>query len=81
MEPELLKILRCPETHQELRVAESGMVDRLNRQIDAGTLKNRGGQLITEKFESGLVRDDGKMMYLIRRGIPVMLVEEAIPLG
>ena len=81
MELELLKILCCPETHQGLRVAESGMVDRLNREIDAGTLKNRGGQLVTEKFESGLVRDDGKMMYLIRRGIPVMLVEEAILLG
>jgi uncharacterized protein YbaR (Trm112 family) len=81
MEPELLKILCCPETHQGLRVAESGMVDRLNREIDAGTLKNRGGQLVTEKFEGGLVRDDGKMMYLIRRGIPVMLVEEAILLG
>jgi uncharacterized protein YbaR (Trm112 family) len=81
MELELLKILCCPETHQGLRVAESGMVDRLNREIDAGTLKNRGGQLVTEKFEGGLVRDDGKMMYLIRRGIPVMLVEEAILLG
>jgi uncharacterized protein YbaR (Trm112 family) len=81
MELELLKILCCPETHQGLRVAESGMVDRLNREIDAGTLKNRGGQLVTEKFEGGLVRDDGKMMYLIRRRIPVMLVEEAILLG
>ena len=52
----------------------------LNSQITAGTLKNRAGQLIREKLDAGLIRSDGKYLYPVRRGIPVMLVDEAIPL-
>ena len=78
--PDLLEILCCPETHQDLRLAEPGVIDRLNSQITAGTLKNRAGQRIREKLDAGLIRSDGKYLYPVRRGIPVMLVDEAIPL-
>ena len=81
MDAELLKIMRCPETHQELRTAEPALVQKLNQQIEGGTLKNRGGQPISEKIDDGLVRADGKYLYPIRRNIPVMLVDEAIPLA
>ena len=76
---ELLKILCCPETHQELRVAEPAMIEKLNQQIAAGGLNNRAGQPVTEKIDGGLVRADGKFLYAIRKDIPVMLVDEAIP--
>jgi uncharacterized protein YbaR (Trm112 family) len=80
MDAELLKILCCPETHQALRMADSVLVDKLNQQAASGTLKNRTGQPVREKLEGGLVRADGKVLYPIRHNIPVMLVEEAIPL-
>ena len=32
-------------------------------------------------LEGGLLRADGKVVYPIRNGIPVMLIDEAIPLG
>ena len=80
IDAELLKILCCPETHQELRVADSALVEKLNQQADAGTLKNRAGQPVKEKLDGGLVRADGKFLYPIRKDIPVMLVDEAIPL-
>jgi uncharacterized protein YbaR (Trm112 family) len=80
IDAELLKILCCPETHQELRTAEPELVQKLNGQIQAGTLKNRAGQPIKEKIDDGLVRTDGKYLYPVRRNIPVMLVDEAIPL-
>ena len=81
IDPELLKILCCPETHQDLHLAEPGIVERLNSQIGTGALKNRSGKQVSEKIENGLIRADGKFLYPVRRDIPVMLVDEAIPLG
>ena len=80
IDAELLKILCCPETHQELRVAEPVLLEKLNQQITAGRLKNRAGQPVREKLDGGLLRADGKFLYPIRQHIPVMLVDEAIPL-
>ena len=77
---ELLQILCCPETRQELRVAEPSLLDELNRRIGMGALRNRAGQPVTETMDGGLVRTDGRFLYPIRQNIPVMLVEEAIPL-
>jgi uncharacterized protein len=78
--PDLLKILCCPETHHEVRLAEAALVDKLNRQIAAGSLRNRAGQPVQEKLDDGLIRADGKVLYPIRRHIPVLLVDEGIPL-
>ncbi len=80
IEPDLLKILCCPETHQELRLAEQAIIDQVNQQIAAGVSKNRAGQQVPEQIEGGLIRADGKFLYPIRRNIPIMLVDEAIPL-
>jgi uncharacterized protein YbaR (Trm112 family) len=79
VDPDLLKIMCCPESHQTLREAEPALVDRINQQIAAGTLKNRGGQTVKEKISSGLVRADGKLLYPVREH-PVMLIDEAIAL-
>jgi uncharacterized protein YbaR (Trm112 family) len=81
IDAELLKIMCCPETHQELRLAEPAVIEKLNEQVSAGALKNRAGQPVQEKIEGGLIRADGKLLYPIRRNIPVMLVDEGIPLA
>ena len=80
IDSKLLEILCCPETHQDLRPAESALLDSLNRQIASGTLKNRAGKPVKEKIDGGLIRADGKFVYPIRQNIPVMLIDEAIPL-
>ena len=81
IDPELLEILCCPETHQGIALADASLVEELNHQIAAGKLQNRGGQPFVEKIDGGLVRADGKYVYPIRQDIPVMLIDEAIPLG
>jgi uncharacterized protein YbaR (Trm112 family) len=80
MDAELLKILCCPETHQALAVADPTLIGQLNRRVTAGELRNRAGQPVKEPFEGGLVRADGRFLYPIRQQIPVMLIDEAIPL-
>jgi uncharacterized protein YbaR (Trm112 family) len=35
---------------------------------------------VTEQIEGGLLRADGKVLYPVRSHIPVMLIDEAIPL-
>lgn len=77
----LLQILRCPETRQPLRVAEAGQIARLNEAIAKGKIKNRAGQSLTDTLDGGLVREDGLFLYPVRQAIPVMLIDEAIPLG
>ena len=79
MDATLLEILRCPETYQPLRVAERALVQSINERIKASALKNRAGQTLTEAIDGGLLREDQKFIYPIRGHIPVMLIDEAIP--
>ena len=80
LDPGLLKILCCPETHQPVSEADAALVADLNNRIDRGSLRNRAGKPVNGKFDGGLLRQDGKVLYPIRNRIPIMLVEEAIPL-
>jgi len=80
IDPDLLKILCCPETHQKVRLADPAVIGRLNRQIADGALKNRAGHPVQEQVEGGLIRSDGKFLYPIRHDIPMMLADEGIPL-
>lgn len=78
--PELLKVIWCPETRQRLQLAEAALIARLNQQIAAGTLKNRAGQAVSMPLDGGLVRADGRILFPVRRNIPVLLASEAIEL-
>jgi uncharacterized protein YbaR (Trm112 family) len=80
MDKELLDMLCCPETKEDVSLAEGGLIESLNRKIEAGQLKNRGGEVVKEKLESGLIRADRKVLYPVREDIPIMLIDEAIPL-
>jgi uncharacterized protein YbaR (Trm112 family) len=80
IDSQLLEILCCPETKQDVALAPTDMIDSLNARVEAGTLVNKAGQPVREKLDGGLVRADGAVLYPIREDIPVMLVEEAIAL-
>jgi len=77
---DLLEILVCPETQQPVSVASADLITRLNGEIDAGTLRNRGGEAVSGAIEEGLLREDGKVLYPVEDSIPVMLIEESIEL-
>ncbi len=77
---ELLDILVCPETKQTLMVADADILDRVNQAVEGKSLVNQGGDRVKGRIEEGLVREDGKVLYPVKDGIPVMLLDEAIRL-
>jgi uncharacterized protein YbaR (Trm112 family) len=77
---DLLEILVCPETKQPVRPAGADVLARINAEIHAGRLRNRGGEPVSKKIEEALIREDGKVLYIVDDDIPVMLIEESIAL-
>ncbi len=78
--PELLEILVCPEDHSPVTLADAALVGKVNSAIAAGKMANRAGETVTEPVDGGLVRGDRAWLYPVREDIPVMLVDEALPL-
>jgi uncharacterized protein YbaR (Trm112 family) len=78
IDPDILAILCCPETKQDVGLADSELINRLNDRIEKKEIKNKGGQIVTERLDGGLLRADQKILYPIRQDIPVMLIEEGI---
>jgi uncharacterized protein YbaR (Trm112 family) len=81
VDQELLDILVCPETKQPVRVADAGLLAQLNDSISQGSVSNRAGAQVTTAVAEGLVREDGDWLYPVRDDIPIMLIDEAIPLS
>jgi uncharacterized protein YbaR (Trm112 family) len=80
MDKKLLSILCCPVTHKGLSLARADRLASINTAIGAGKLKNRDGKVLEATLKEALVTDDGKTMYPIDDGIPVLLEGEAVAL-
>jgi len=80
MDKKLLSILCCPVTHRELALARADLLKAVNARIQDGSLKNRDGALVAGPLKEALVTDDGKTLYPIQNGIPVLLENEAVAL-
>jgi uncharacterized protein YbaR (Trm112 family) len=46
--------------------------------IDGGVLTNIGGNKVEGPITDILVREDGNLFYIVRDGIPILLVEEGV---
>jgi uncharacterized protein YbaR (Trm112 family) len=77
---ELLDLLVCPAERTPLAVAGDALLARVNEAIAAGTLVNQAGQRVEQRLDAGLVRQDGLLLYPVVDDIPVLLVDEGIPL-
>ena len=78
MDKRLLAILRCPVTHKELSLARPATLSNVNSAIEAGKLSNRDGRVLDEPLDEALVTDDGKVLYPVANGIPVLLEGESV---
>ena len=77
--PELLEVLCCPADRSTVRLATAEELTALNARIAAGT-RNNAGQPVPGALEAAIIRADGTFAYPVREDIPVMLIDEAIPL-
>jgi len=80
IDPSLLAILCCPETKQPVSLLDQDRLASINQHIKEGTVKNKAGILVKDRLDGGLVRSDNALIYPIRENIPIMLIEEGIPL-
>lgn len=61
-------------------MAKNDLLRQVNKAIDASGLSNREGVVVGEHLSEALVTDDGKLLYPIIDGIPVLLEGESIAL-
>ncbi|MFQ5981902.1 MAG: Trm112 family protein [Woeseiaceae bacterium] len=81
MDKRLLSILCCPVTHKGLNLARPELLKKINAAIGEGVLVNRDGAKLSASLEEALITDDGKMMYPVDDGIPVLLEGESVALS
>ena len=73
-----MTILRCPVSHKGLSLMQKDKLARVNSAIDAGKLQNHTGSAVTVRLTEALITDDGKRIYPVDDGIPVLLEDESI---
>jgi uncharacterized protein YbaR (Trm112 family) len=78
---ELISILACPESKQKLSLAKDETVSELNGLITLEKITTVQGVSVKGEVETLLIRDDNKVGYPVREGIPVLLIEEGIILS
>lgn len=78
---ELLDILCCPETKEDVHLISRDRIATINKAIASGKVKKRSGELQNQPIDGGLLRADGKYLYPIRDDIPIMLIEEAVDMA
>ncbi|MDH5502132.1 MAG: hypothetical protein OEY72_13630 [Gammaproteobacteria bacterium] len=80
MDKRLLAILCCPVTHKGLSLANAEQLRKVNAAIAEGKLQNQEGVALSTALREALVTDDGKRLYPVADGIPVLLEGEAVSL-
>lgn len=80
MDKKLLAILCCPVSYRELLPARADLLKSVNAAISDGALKNRDGETLASDIDAALVTDDGRTLYPVADGIPVLLEGEGIDL-
>ena len=74
----LLEILCCPVSKTPVVPATKAQLAALNAAIAKGDALNVSGGKLDGSIDEALITTDGKVLYRVEDGIPVMLPEEGI---
>ena len=79
VDPKLLEILVCPITKVSVRMLGKQKLTALNRVIAEGGVRRQNGAVVDSPLDEALVTSDGRTVYRVDDGIPIMLEDFAIP--
>ncbi len=74
----LLEILCCPVSKVPLKFLSAKKLDTLNAAIAEGEALYIGGEKVEKALSEALITTDGKVIYAVNDGIPVLLEERGI---
>lgn len=75
----LLEILVCPASRVPVKRLPKDELAVLNQHRERSGLVHVDGSKVKHAVEEALITTDGKMVYAVSAGIPVMLVDQGIP--
>lgn len=78
MDKKLLDILCCPISKQSLLPLAADRLESLNAGIVQSRIRQQDGSTPDTPLKQALISADGKYIYRIDDGIPVLLADEAI---
>jgi uncharacterized protein YbaR (Trm112 family) len=74
----LLDILCDPLAKTPLKLLSRSQLDALNSAIRENAIRTTDGRSVSDEMTSGLITIDGKVIYRIDDGIPILLADEGI---
>ena len=74
----LLEILVCPVTKTPVKLLAKDKLAILNREVEKGEITYVDGATVEEPLDEALITEDGRTVYRVSDGIPVMLEEQGI---
>jgi len=78
LDKHLLEILVCPATKTPVKLLAKDKLAILNREVDKGTVAYLDGSTVDGQLDEALITEDGRTLYRVSDGIPVMLEEQGI---
>lgn len=76
----VLRILVCPENLTFMRLASDVEVEAVRERIAKSEILHRDGTPVTEDFDGLLIREDGRVAYMIQGPIAVTAIEKGLKL-
>jgi uncharacterized protein len=74
----LLELLVCPVSKQPVQPLSNPQLGFLNDEIRGGNVQTVNGSRLSALLREALITQDGRVIYRVEDGIPVMLPEEGI---
>jgi uncharacterized protein YbaR (Trm112 family) len=79
LDDKLIEILCCPVTRVALKRLETDRLKALNDSIGGGRVRYKSGDDVEGALDEALITEDGKTIYAVRAGIPILLEDQGIP--